>query len=157
MWMQYRLWKRALLYRPLHSEIILALSDITFEARLWNRSQSVNFSSRFKICLVLTWSRMWNIIGKWSESRVSERITSESLIFLCTTISSASSPFPTREQWVWHCGAEISKSLVPNNCNSFWPEGLETALFQDECLAFRSPTKMNLCLKLKSSVMSTTF
>jgi hypothetical protein len=35
------------------------------DARLWNRSQFVNFSSGLEICFVLMWSRMWNIVGKF--------------------------------------------------------------------------------------------
>jgi hypothetical protein len=46
--------------------------------------------------LVLRWFRMWNNIGKWSESRISGTITCDSLIFLCTTMSSTY-PFPSCE------------------------------------------------------------
>jgi hypothetical protein len=53
-------------------ELILILGDIKFEAELWNHSQSVNFSIGCESFLVLTWSRMWNTVGKWSESRMSE-------------------------------------------------------------------------------------
>jgi hypothetical protein len=35
-------------------ELISTLGDIRFEARLSNRSQSVNFSNGFEICFVLT-------------------------------------------------------------------------------------------------------
>jgi hypothetical protein len=52
------------------------------------------------------------------------------------------------------CGAGISNSLISNN-NSFLPEGFETAPFQNGCLAFSSPALADLCLKLKSSVTST--
>jgi hypothetical protein len=55
---------------------------------------------------------------------------------------------------VGDCGAEISKSFTSNNCNSFSPEGFETALFQNGCLAFRSPASIDLRLKPKSSMMS---
>jgi hypothetical protein len=78
------------------SKLSSTLSDIRFEARLWNRFQFVNFSSGSKSYVVLTWYRMWNSICKWSEYRITEIMTSESMIFLCTTISSTS-PFPTRE------------------------------------------------------------
>jgi hypothetical protein len=37
------------------------------------------------------------------------------------------------------------------------PEGFETALFQNGCLAFRSPAKIDLRLKVKCSVMSVSF
>jgi hypothetical protein len=47
------------------------------------------------------------------------------------------------------------KSFVSNNCSNFSPEGFETALFQDGCLALRSPAKMHLCLRFKSLAMST--
>jgi hypothetical protein len=104
------------------------LCDIRFEVRLRNRSQSVNFLSCLEICFFLRWSRMWNIIGKWYESIISETMTSESLIFLCITISSIS-PLTIEEECIGHRGAEISKLLLPNNCNSFWPVFLETALF----------------------------
>jgi hypothetical protein len=44
-------------------ELILILGDISSEARLWNRSQSVNFSTGSERFLNLTWSSMWNITG----------------------------------------------------------------------------------------------
>jgi hypothetical protein len=55
---------------------------------------------------------------------------------------------------VEHCGAEISKSLVSNKSNSFLPEGFETVLFQNGCLAFRSNARTDLRLNFKSSMMS---
>jgi hypothetical protein len=55
---------------------------------------------------------------------------------------------------VGHCGAEISNSFICSKLSSFITEGLETILFQNGCLAFGSPAKMNLLLKLKSSMMS---
>jgi hypothetical protein len=55
---------------------------------------------------------------------------------------------------VGYCGAEISNSLKSNKAISFSPEKFETALFQNGCLAFRSPAKIDLRLKLKSSVIS---
>jgi hypothetical protein len=58
---------------------------------------------------------------------------------------------------VGHCGAEISNSCTSNKLSSFSPEGFETALFQNGFLACRSPAKIDLCLKLKSSVMSESF
>jgi hypothetical protein len=63
-------------------ELISTLGDIRFEARLWNCSQFVNFWSGSENCLVLTWSRMWNIIGKWSESRISDSYIWESDILM---------------------------------------------------------------------------
>jgi hypothetical protein len=53
-------------------ELISILGDINSEARLWNRFQSVNFSTGSERFLILTWSSMWNIIGRWSESKISE-------------------------------------------------------------------------------------
>jgi hypothetical protein len=55
--------------------------------------------------IVLTWSSKRKTTGRWSESRISEMMTSDSRTFLCTTISSTS-PFPAGE-WVRHRGAEI--------------------------------------------------
>jgi hypothetical protein len=49
--------------------------------------------------------------------------------------------------------AEISNSFIRNKCSSFAPEGLETTLFQNGCLAFRSPASSDLCLKLKSPMV----
>jgi hypothetical protein len=48
-------------------------------------------------------------------------------------------------------------SFICSKFSSFAPEGLETTLFQNGCLAFRSPASSDLCLKLKSSVMSVSF
>jgi hypothetical protein len=56
---------------------------------------------------------------------------------------------------VEHCGAEISNWFTSNKCNSSSPERFETALFRNGCLAFRSPPKLDLRLRLKSSMMST--
>jgi hypothetical protein len=42
---------------------------------------------------------------------------------------------------VEHCGTEISNSLKLNKAMGFSPEGIETALFQNGALAFRSPAK----------------
>jgi hypothetical protein len=55
---------------------------------------------------------------------------------------------------VGYCGAEIAKSFICSKLSSFTPKGLETILFQNGCLAFRSPAKMDLLLKFKSSIMS---
>jgi hypothetical protein len=57
---------------------------------------SLNFSIWSERFLILTWSNMWNITGRWSESKISETITSDTLIFWWTTISSTS-PFPLGE------------------------------------------------------------
>jgi hypothetical protein len=43
---------------------------------------------------------------------------------------------------------------MSNKLNIFLLKGFETVLFQNKCLAFRSPANIVLCLKLKSSVMS---
>jgi hypothetical protein len=56
----------------------------------------VNFSTSERFLLVLTWSSMWNTIGKWSESKISETITPDSLIFWSTTMSGRSQ-FPAGE------------------------------------------------------------
>jgi hypothetical protein len=53
-----------------------------------------------------------------------------------------------------HCGAEISNSFKSNKAMIFSPEAFEIALFQNGCLAFRSPASIDLRLNLKSSVMS---
>jgi hypothetical protein len=55
---------------------------------------------------------------------------------------------------VGHCGAEISNLLNSSKAISFSPEGFESALFQNGCLAFKSLAKIDLRLKLKSSVIS---
>jgi hypothetical protein len=73
--------------------LISNLGDINSETRLWNCSQSVNFSMGSEKFLILTWSSMWNIIGKWSESGILETVTLESPIFWWATMSSMS-PFP---------------------------------------------------------------
>jgi hypothetical protein len=78
------------------SELISILSDITSEARFWNFSQPMNFSAGSKRFLFLTWSSMWNAIGRRSESRLSETITFDNLIFWWTTMPS-SSQFPAGE------------------------------------------------------------
>jgi hypothetical protein len=52
------------------------------------------------------------------------------------------------------CGAEILYSFMCTKFSGFVPEGLETMLFQNGCLAFTSSASRNLCLKLKGSVMS---
>jgi hypothetical protein len=62
-------------------ELISTLGEISSEARLWNRSQSVNFSIGSERCLILTWSSMWNTIGRWSEFKISETVTSETWYF----------------------------------------------------------------------------
>jgi hypothetical protein len=65
----------------LYPVLISNLGDIKPEARLWNQSQSVNFSFGSEKFLILTWSSMWSIIGKWSESTISEMVTTDCLIF----------------------------------------------------------------------------
>jgi hypothetical protein len=73
-----------------YPELIWILGEINSEARLWNRSQSVNLSMGSKRFLVLTWSIKWETTGRWSESRMSETMTSDSWALLCKTISSTS-------------------------------------------------------------------
>jgi hypothetical protein len=58
---------------------------------------------------------------------------------------------------VGHCGAEISDSFICRKFSSFTHEVLETTLFQNGCLAFGSPARRDLCLKLKSSVVFVSF
>jgi hypothetical protein len=60
-------------------ELISILGDINSEASLWNRSQSVNFSIDSEKFLILTLSSMWNIIGRWSEYKISDKMTSDIL------------------------------------------------------------------------------
>jgi hypothetical protein len=48
-------------------DLILSWGDINSEARLWNRSQSVNFSTGSENFLILTWSGTWNTVGTWQE------------------------------------------------------------------------------------------
>jgi hypothetical protein len=55
-------------------ELISILGYINSEARLWNRSQFVNFSIDSERFLTLTWSSISNIIGRWSESKISETL-----------------------------------------------------------------------------------
>jgi hypothetical protein len=62
--------------------LISNLGDIKSEARLWNRSQSVNFSLGSERFLILTWSSMWIIVGKWSESKILETVTWKSDILV---------------------------------------------------------------------------
>jgi hypothetical protein len=56
----------------------------------------VNFFTGSERFSVLTWSRMCNIVGRWSESKISDMITPVSLIFWWTTMSNTS-PFPAGE------------------------------------------------------------
>jgi hypothetical protein len=48
---------------------------------------------------------------------------------------------------VGHCGAEILNLFICNKFSSVAQEGLETTLFQNGCLAFRSPASSDLCLR----------
>jgi hypothetical protein len=54
-------------------------------------------------------------------------------------------------------GAEISNSFICNNFSSLTSERLETTLFRNGCLEFRSPSSSDFCLKLKSSMISASF
>jgi hypothetical protein len=54
----------------------------------------VNFSIGSELFLILTWSSIWNIIGKLCV--ISETVASDTLIFWWTTISSTST-FPAGE------------------------------------------------------------
>jgi hypothetical protein len=57
--------------------------EISSEAWLWNHSQSISVSTVAKISLALTWSNMWNEIGRWSEARASETVTSDTISLWC--------------------------------------------------------------------------
>ena len=135
------------------SEVILSLGEIRSEARLWNLPQSVNFSTWAEGSLVLTWSSMWKIIGRWSESKVSDTVISYSRTFWWTSMS-RTSPFPAGEFCVGLFGADIWNSLISNKSSNFSPEGFEIALFQNGFLAFRSPANTVLFLIAKSFMMS---
>jgi hypothetical protein len=50
-----------------------------------------------------------------------------------------------------HRAAEISESFICSKFSNFTPEGLETVLYQNGYLEFRSPTSSKLCLKLVRS------
>jgi hypothetical protein len=51
--------------------------------------------------------------------------------------------------------SECSRMLKYNiKSTSFSPEEFETALFQNGCLAFRSPARIDFLLELKSSDVS---
>jgi hypothetical protein len=68
------------------SELIWNLGKTNSEAKNWNRSQSVNLLTGSERFLLPLWSSKWKIIGRWSESRMSETMTSDLQTFLCTTI-----------------------------------------------------------------------
>jgi hypothetical protein len=56
-----------------------------------------------------------------------------------------------------YSGAEILNSRICYKFCSFAPEGRETALYPNGCLAFISPASKDLCLDLNNSVMSASF
>jgi hypothetical protein len=58
---------------------------------------------------------------------------------------------------VGHGGVEISNSFICSKFSRFAPEGLVTTLFQNGCSAFRPHVSSDLCLQLKSSIMSASF
>jgi hypothetical protein len=62
-------------------DLVWILGEINSEARLWNRSQFVNLLTGSKGFLVLIWSSKCTTIGSWTESRMSETITSEGRTF----------------------------------------------------------------------------
>jgi hypothetical protein len=64
------------------------------------------------------------------------------------------SQFSAGELCLGHYGAEISNFFMSNKTKSFSPEGFETVLFQNGCLAFRSSANIVLFLKLKISMTS---
>jgi hypothetical protein len=68
-------------------DVIFIPGEINLEVRLWNCSKSVYFLLVLERLLVLTSYSMWKTIGKWSESRTSEIMTSDSLIFWWIIIS----------------------------------------------------------------------
>jgi hypothetical protein len=92
---------------------------------------------------------------RWSESRMSETVTSDSGIFLCTTILSTS-PFP-QECNEWDIVVlEFQTHLCAINLVVSWLMGLKLcySMLCHGCLAVRSPASSDLCLKLKSLMMS---
>jgi hypothetical protein len=83
-------------------ELILILSYITSEARIWNLSYFVNLSTASERFRILS----WYMTGRWSDSRTSGPLTCDGRTFWWTKISSTS-PFPIGGEWVGYCGAEI--------------------------------------------------
>jgi hypothetical protein len=57
--------------------------------------------------------------------------------------------------WTFMCGN--FNSFICSKFGSFGHEDLEITLFQNRCLAVRSPASSDLCLKLKYSIMSASF
>jgi hypothetical protein len=109
------------------AELILILGDMNSEVRLWNRYQSVNFWTCSESFLILTWSSMWNNIGMWCESKISETMTSDTDILVYHIVWQVGI-----SRWgivIGHC-AEISNSCASNKPNIFSPEGFEIALFR---------------------------
>jgi hypothetical protein len=51
---------------------------------------------------------------------------------------------------VGHCCADIFKSLKSNKASSFSPEWFVAALFQNGCLVFRSPVKIDYVQSLRA-------
>jgi hypothetical protein len=98
---------------------ILIWNDIISEARLWNRPQSVNFSFGSERFLILTWSSMWNTIGRWSESKISETITSDTDIFVNHNIQHVT--ISRRGKIRKHEGSLLSHGTteMSHSCNTF--------------------------------------
>jgi hypothetical protein len=87
-------------------------------------------------------SRIREMIGKWSESRMIETVASDSRQFLWSTIWSTS-PF----RW-------LRRNLEIVTSKSLSPEGFESWLFQTGTMECRLPARKHLGLKFKSPMMS---
>jgi hypothetical protein len=68
------------------SGLISLIGDTKLQARLWKRSQYVSFPCGSKNSLAVTSCSVWNTIGNWSESRISQTLTCESLMFWRTKV-----------------------------------------------------------------------
>jgi hypothetical protein len=106
-------------------ELFWISGEINSEAKRWNLSQSVNLLTGSERFLLLMWSSKWKIIGRWSECRMSETMTSDSRTSLCTAISSTS-PFPVGEQSKskLHCDWQLVNQsvLVSSTIWVSWPD-----------------------------------
>jgi hypothetical protein len=80
-------------------------------------------------------------MGRWCEYRLS--LTSNIRTFLCPRVLSTS-PFPAVEQRAGYFDAEISNSFIWKKLRTFASECLETAVFQNVCLVFRSSASSDL-------------
>jgi hypothetical protein len=144
------------LWAPLSAsspKLIWILGEINSEARLWNYSQSVNFSTGSKRFLV---NMIQQVENKWWVSWV-QNVKQ----WILTAGHSCAQQYPAchhfpQDSNEWDT-VVLSNSFIRSKFSSFRPEGLETTLFQNGCLLFRSPTSSDLCLKLKGSLMFESF